>query len=103
MEHLHGRNRWTTYGGFGLVGYVLGPVTPYLRFERIASTGGSDPFLVPDPLAVPLASFDTVQSVVGLRVDLSDWTALKAEYQNTRFLDRSETTHLAILNWSWGF
>jgi opacity protein-like surface antigen len=48
-------------------------------------------------------SFDTAQGIAGLRVDLSDWTSLKAEYRYTRILDRSETTHEGILNWSWGF
>jgi hypothetical protein len=103
MEHLQGQKRWTTYGGFGLIGYVWDPVTPYLRFERVASRGGSDPFLVPDPSMPMMDSFDSIQGISGMRVDLSDWTALKGEYRFTRFVDRSHTTHEGIVNWSWGF
>jgi hypothetical protein len=102
MEHRHDSDHWTTYGGFGLLGYAFGPVMPYIRGERIASTGGLDPFLVPDP-ALVVDSFDSSQAIVGLRADLSDWTALKGEYRYTRFVDRSETTHQGVVSWSWGF
>jgi len=103
VQHLHGPQKWSTFGGFGLLGYAIGVVTPYLRFERIASSGGSDPFFVPDPTAETVDSFDTMQGLVGLRVDLSPWTALKAEYRYTRLFDPSHTTHQGIVNWSWGF
>ena len=44
-----------------------------------------------------------VQGIAGLRVDLSDWTALKAEYRQTREYDLHVTDYTGILNWSWGF
>jgi len=103
VSHAQAANRWTTYGGFALLGYSLGPFIPYLQYERIASTGGLDPFFVPDPAAEGIDSFDTVQGIVGLRVDLSAWTALKFEYRYTDLLDRSFVTHQGIVNWSWGF
>jgi hypothetical protein len=96
-------HQWTTYGGFALVGYAFGRVTPYVEFERIASRGGPDPFFVNTTLAPDVPSFDTAEGIVGLRVDLSDWTALKAEYRQTRAYDVRTTTYQGLLNWSWGF
>jgi hypothetical protein len=103
VQHLQGSSHWTTFGGFGLVGYAFGPVTPYLEYERIASSGGSDPFFIPDPTVPAPPSFDSVAAIVGMRIDLTDWTALKAEYRYTNELDRSSVVHVGILNWSWGF
>lgn len=96
--------QWNTYGGFALLGYAVGRFTPYVEFERVASSGPG----VPDPFFVPVAgmrtsSFDTAEGIVGLRIDLSDWTALKAEYRNTRFFDTASTFQEGVLNWSWGF
>jgi hypothetical protein len=102
VDHRQGGHTWTTLGGFGLLGYSVGVVTPYLRVERVGSRGGMDPFFMPDP-AMPMASFDTVEGIAGLRLDVSDWSALKAEYRLTRILDRDATTHQGVLNWSWGF
>lgn len=103
VAHLARGHQWTTYGGFILLGYTVGRATPYLEFERIASKGGQDPFFVPDPNAEPLSSFDLLEGIVGLRIDLSDWTALKAEYRQTKQWDRRDTAYTGILNWSWGF
>lgn len=94
--------QWNTYGGFALVGYAFGRFTPYVEFERVASSGGKDPFFIPDP-AMQTSSFDTAEGIVGLRIDLSDWTALKVEYRNTRVLDAASTFQAGVLNWSWGF
>lgn len=103
VDHRAGNQEWTTYGGFGLLGYNVGPLTPYVEVERIVATGGPDPFFVPDPMNLG-ASFDTVGVIVGARLDLSDWTALKAEYRYTNALDRNDAVvHEGVLNWSWGF
>jgi hypothetical protein len=104
VDHRHGNQEWTTYGGFGLLGYNFGPVTPYVEVERIVASGGQDPFFNPDPMNLG-ASFDTVEAIVGMRLDLSDWTALKAEYRYTNSLDRDTNAVVqeGILNWSWGF
>ena len=93
----------TTSGGVLLLGYAFGQWTPYVEVERIASRGGADPFFVPDPAATNLPSFDTLRGIAGLRLDLSDWTALKAEYRHTRYQDTSSTLQELVLNWSWGF
>ena len=103
VVHRAAGQQWSTYGGFLLAGYAFGQFTPYVEVERIASRGGNDPFFVPDPSAVGAASFDTVKGIAGLRMDLSDWTALKAEYRNTRYLDTSTGLQEVVLNWSWGF
>jgi hypothetical protein len=103
IEHLQGSQRWETFGGFALLGYAFGSFVPYVRAERIASAGGLDPFFVPDPAAQGVDSFDTVDALAGLRFDLTDFTALKAEYQYTKAFDTSQVTHLGTINWSWGF
>jgi hypothetical protein len=103
VAHNADGHTWKTYGGFVLLGYAFGRVTPYGEFERIAHSGGDDPFLNPDPAAPDPLSFDTVRGIGGIRVDLSDWTALKAEYRYTKALDSSTTFQEGILNWSWGF
>jgi len=99
VVHTANGERWTTYGGFALAGYTFGRITPYAEVERIASRGGADPFFTtPDS-----ASFDTIQGIGGIRFDLSDWTAIKAEYRQAHAYDRGTTTYLGVLNWSWGF
>jgi hypothetical protein len=96
-------HQWTTFGGFGLIGYAFGRYTPYFEIERIAFLGGgTDPFWVPDP-AQNTSSFNTARAIVGLRIDLTDWTALKAEYRFTRSYDMGSTLQEGIVDWSWGF
>jgi len=103
VDHKHESQDWTTYGGFALIGYNFGPFTPYGQVERIVAAGGDDPFFVPDP-TVPHVSWDTFGFILGLRADLSDWTAIKAEYRNTRAIDRNDSVvQEGVLNWSWGF
>jgi hypothetical protein len=99
VVHKATGRQWTTYGGFALVGYAFGRITPYLEFERIASRGGADPFFaIPDA-----ASFDTAEGIAGVRYDLTDWTALKAEYRQTHAYDTDSTLYEGVVNWSWGF
>lgn len=102
VDHRQASREWATYGGFGLLGYSFGIATPYVRLERVASRGGMDPFFMPDP-TLAMASFDTIEGIAGLRVDISNWSALKAEYRQTRVLDRRTTSREGIVNWSWGF
>ena len=104
VDHESHGTHWTTYGGFGLLGYAFGRFTPYGEVERVAHRGGQDPFFTPDPTATDSLSFDTIKGIGGLRVDLSDWTAIKAEYRYTRFLDNSASIlQEGVINWSWGF
>jgi hypothetical protein len=97
-----GNHSWATFGGFGLLGYALGRVTPYIEVESFDTQGGPDPFFIPDPMNPP-TSFRTAEGILGVRVDLSDWTALKAEYRATRLVDTGDTIQVGIVNWSWGF
>lgn len=103
VAHTAGGHQWSTYGGFALLGYTIGRFTPYLQFERIAAKGGADPFFVNTALIPDAQSFDTAGGIVGLRLDLSDWTALKVEYRQTHAYDTASTQYEGILNWSWGF
>ena len=105
VAHLALGHQWTTYGGFALVGYAFGRVTPYLEVERIGSRGGADPFLTIADLGGTMgtASFDTIEGIGGVRLDITDWTAIKAEYRQTRARDQNTTVYEGVVNWSWGF
>ena len=103
VTHTAAGQRWTTYGGFALLGYTFGRVTPYVEIERIASKGGPDPFLTITTAGSESGSFDTIEGIGGMRLDLTDWTALKAEYRQTRAQDTRTTVYEGVLNWSWGF
>jgi hypothetical protein len=103
VAHLALGHQWTTYGGFILLGYGVGRFTPYVEVERVARKGGIDPFFIPDPGAVDLPTFDSLEGIVGLRFDLTDWTALKVEYRQTKQWDLHVTQYDGVLNWSWGF
>jgi hypothetical protein len=101
--HRVDSQQWSTYGGFALLGYAFGRFTPYAEFESVSSSGGADPFFIPDVAAPDVPSFDTAGGILGLRIDLSDWTALKAEYRYTRSIDTSTNFQEGLINWSWGF
>ena len=100
--HQAGSQRWSTAGGFGLIAYAFGRFSPYVEVESFVPRGGPDPFFLPNP-AEESPSFDTLEGIAGLRIDLSDWTALKAELRETRLLDRSVSIREGLVNWSWGF
>jgi hypothetical protein len=102
IEHRANGHAWRTYGGFVLVGYSFGILTPYVELSRILSAGGVDPFFIPDPTAAQVASLDVLDLIPGLRLDLSDWSALKLEYQYSHLRPQG-IRHAVILNWSWGF
>ncbi len=101
-HHAAGRS-YRTYGGFGVVGYALNFVTPYLEVSGIASSGSRDPFFIPDPSA-GRSSLDELELIAGTRIDTSDWSALKFEY---RFVNAKSQAlvprHEGVVNWSWGF
>ncbi|HZU81900.1 MAG TPA: hypothetical protein VE987_03240 [Polyangiaceae bacterium] len=100
VAHQVPGHTFLTYGGFVTVGRAFGVVTPYVRGQWIGTHGGSDPFFVPDPTAPP--TFDELEGVAGVRVDLTAWTAVRAEYRATQ-LARGDVAHLGVVQWSWGF
>jgi hypothetical protein len=93
---------FNTYGGFATLGRAFGSVTPYVRGEWIGTSGATDPFFVPDSNSPSAARFDQVDGLVGVRVDLTDWTALRVEYRATK-IAHDDITHLGAVQWSWGF
>ena len=101
VAHTALGHQFNTYGGFVLAGYSFGRFTPYVEFERIASKG-EDPFFRRSDMG-EVDSFDSSKGIVGVRLDLTDWTALKAEYRQTRETDKDLTTYEGLVNWSWGF
>lgn len=103
ITHTAGDRTYRTYGGFGLAGYAVGIVTPYFEVSKIAGSGGSDPFFMPDPM-LATGSYDVLDLRPGVRVDISPWAAVKLEYQYTRAPhDHDQPTHTGTANVSWGF
>jgi hypothetical protein len=90
-----------TIGAFLVMGYSFAPLTPYIRLERIHHSGDPDAFFVPNP-AAQAVDLDVGEGLVGLRVDTSTWSAIKAEYWFTRDFDRRIDTHTALLAWACG-
>jgi hypothetical protein len=91
----------TTLGAFLVMAYSFAPVTPYIRLERIHHSGDPDAFFVPNPSA-PGVDLDVNEGLVGLRVDTSTWSALKAEYWFTRDFEHSIDTHSGLVSWACG-
>jgi len=101
IVHRGGGVTWTTYDAFAVAGYSFGFVTPYVSAERTVMTGGSDPFFVPDP-TTPTLELDAYDGIVGVRFDVSTWSAVKAEYRIDRFVDRDQTVHTGYVSWQFG-
>ena len=101
IVHRGGGGTWTTYDAFAVASYTLGIFTPYLEGERLVMTGGSDPFFVPDP-ATPTLELDVAGGIAGLRLDVSTWSAVKAEYRLDRLVDLHATRHTGYLSWQFG-
>jgi hypothetical protein len=103
ITHRANGQTYRTYGGFGLAGYAIGIVTPYFELSKIAGSGGSDPFFMPDPM-LATGSLDILDLIPGVRVDISPWAAVKLEYQYTRAPHQhDEPVHTGVANLSWGF
>jgi hypothetical protein len=102
-HRIPGHTFWT-YGGFATLGYAIGMVTPYVRGQWITTHGGTDPFFVPggDANAPDAAKFGELEGIAGLRVDLTDWTAVRGEYSATQ-LAHDRVVHQGTLQWCWGF
>ena len=82
---------------------LIGRLTPYVQVERTDSRGDPDPFYTPVP-DMPTAStpIDATEVLVGARVDVSVWSALKLEYRLTRRDAVDDPDHSLALNWSFG-
>ena len=94
IEHHVPGHAYFTYGGFATFGYA------YLRGQWIATKGGRDPFFFPDP-STPI-TLGELEGIAGVRVDLTDWTAIRAEYNATSIADQ-KVVHRGTLQWCWGF
>jgi hypothetical protein len=106
-------SKWRTYGAFGIIGYSLGRVTPYVKGEYVKAKSNSliaDPFYVPEPKSVhgPTVALDLIEGTLGARIDVSTWSSLKLEYQLTTGAARRLATdphpaiHTGTANWSFG-
>jgi hypothetical protein len=101
IRHQASDASWLTYSAYGLVGYTIAErVTPYAAIDTIIGAD-DDPFFRPDPAMSP--SIDFVEVLVGIRVDVSTWSAVKLELRLDHPLDDSNNNdYTGVLNWSFG-
>ena len=90
--------------GYAFAGYRFGRTTPYVREEIFKPGGNPDPFYTPDSMAadaVHLYGFS--ETILGVRYNLSSWSALKFEYRLEAPLETGhDTIHRFELNWCFG-
>lgn len=103
--HTAGDETWSTLSGYALGSYRIDSIEPYLRVEAFDVRGGTDPFFVPDasdPNAI--IGRDLVESVAGIRFNLSEWAALKLEYRFAHPLksDEGKDEHVGLANIAFG-
>jgi hypothetical protein len=101
IRHSAPARSWETYDAFVVAGFAIPPVTPYISAERLVMTAGLDPFFVPDP-AQPLPELDVLEGILGVRLDVSTWSAVKVEYRATKFPFGGELVHTGIASWQFG-
>jgi hypothetical protein len=102
IRHSGGGQSWSTYDAFAVIGYTFGLFTPYVKVERLIGTGARDPFFFPDPNALSLPTRDVTDGIVGLRADVSQWSAVKTEYRIDYVADASLTRHTLYTSWQFG-
>ena len=101
--HRGDDDTFTTTDAFVVAGYRIGRVTPYVQVERTDEHGDPDPFYTPDPgMTTPSSPRDQTEALAGVRVDVSVWSALKAEYGLLFPDDADGPDHTVMLNWSFG-
>jgi hypothetical protein len=99
---------FTTIDAFVVAGYRFGRLTPYVLLERTQTSDDPDPFYSPVEGEMTRSTpLDQSEGRAGVRVDVSVWSAFKAEYGA---ILRDEDTdargkgpdHTVMLNWSFG-
>ncbi len=98
VVHTLPAQRFVNADAFALVAYHLrANWTPYLRTEY-GKAAATDPVF--SPRGQTRSSF--VESLAGLRFDLSEWSAVKLEYRYHRDLSLATNTHTVAINWAFG-
>jgi hypothetical protein len=102
--HHGGDHTFSTTDAFVVAGYRIGRVTPYVLVERTDALGSRvDPFYTPTPgMTTPSTPVDQTNAIGGVRLDVSVWSALKAEYGMLYPDDADGPDHTVMLNWSFG-
>ena len=104
---------WGVFGAFGMIGYNIKRVTPYLKGEYITSASDADipdPFYIPEPRSGhgPPVALDLVEGTAGMRIDASTWSAIKLEYRVTGGAGTrrpellTPIIHTGTVSWSFG-
>ncbi len=104
IMHRGDDDTFTTTDAFVVAGYRIGRITPYAQVERTDKHGDTD-----DPFYTPIMGMPTIstpsdrtEALGGVRVDISVWSAIKAEYGILFPDDADGPDHTLMLNWSFG-
>lgn len=96
--HRGGKATQSTFAGFAVVGYKIAHLVPFVMAEARTTSGGNDPFFVPDSMSPRVTKF--VEGTAGMRYELNTWSALKFQLQVMR--SQGRTSELGIVDWSIG-
>ena len=100
--HHGGGSSWQTTDGFLIAGYRFNQFIPFGELEARHGDGLTDPFYNPGPAidSESVAPANFVEGTVGLRYELSAWSALKLELAAGTFDGVSDRR--VEINWSFG-
>jgi hypothetical protein len=103
IVHLGGGRHFATLDSFLLLAYRFGLVAPYAVGEVRAGDINSDPFFFPGTVTANdelLGRFKEI--TLGVRFDITTWSAIKVEYRGTSIEGQSSTVQRGIVDWSFG-
>ncbi|MBI2378821.1 MAG: hypothetical protein HYV07_32805 [Deltaproteobacteria bacterium] len=101
LLHSADHTAWTTFDGFVVVALRTLPLAPYGSFEALVTTG-SDPYFQPTGDASTARTSVELLGRLGLRLEPSEWSALRLEYRVSSESHRPKPEHAAALQLSFG-
>jgi hypothetical protein len=102
LIHFASGQSWNTLSAFALLSYRLGAVIPYVMEEIRSGDIMTDPFFVPDPTVPSGLLGKFTETTVGLRCEISTWSAIKIEYRATLTDNEADKVHRGIVDWTFG-
>jgi hypothetical protein len=103
IVHIAAAQSWKTFDGFVLAAYRFGTIVPYATGELRAGDIEQDPFYFPDlTVANPDLLGRFKEAKVGVRWDISSWSAIKLEYRATWMQTQGTLEQRGMIDWSFG-
>lgn len=102
VKHVAGGLSWRTLDVFATAMFTFDRLSPYAQVEVQRISAAGDPFYNPGvgtPFGAPQ---NLVEMLLGIRADISLWSALKLEYRLTFLRGAARPAHALQLNCSFG-